>query len=80
MSKDKNKDDVKSAKRQVYLQYDGREVSLDYIETAVRDNYDSVKKGEDKPETIQIYLKPEDKKAYYVINHDFAGEIDLLTD
>jgi len=39
-----------------------------------------VKKGEDKPEDIKIYLKPEDQKAYYVINCDYAGEVDLLND
>ncbi len=62
----------------VYLQYMGREISLDEVERLVRENYDSVKKGSDQPEDIKIYLKPEDRKAYYVINCDFAGEVDLL--
>ena len=55
-------------------------ISIDAVETAVRENYDSIKKGEDTPEDIRIYLKPEDYKAYYVINSDFAGEVDLLVD
>lgn len=72
--KKKEKDIVKA----VYLQYDGQEISLEEIERLVKENYDSVKKGTDDPLDIKIYLKPEDRKAYYVINNDFAGEIDLL--
>lgn len=41
------------------------------------DDYDSVKKGEDPAVDTRIYLKPEDSKAYYVINDDYAGEIEL---
>ena len=72
--KKKEKDIVKA----VYLQYDGQEISLEEIERLVKENYDSVKKGTDDPSDIKIYLKPEDRKAYYVINNDFTGEIDLL--
>lgn len=80
MSEEKSKKDKKPVEKMIYLQFAGKEVSLLEIEAAIRDNYDSVKKGEDKPENIQIYLKPEDRKAYYVINNDFAGEVDLLVD
>ncbi len=72
--KKKEKEIVKA----VYLQYDGQEISLEEIERLVKENYDSVKNGTDDPKDIRIYLKPEDRKAYYVINNDFAGEIDLL--
>lgn len=70
----------KEAQKSIYLQYDGKEISIDAVEKAVRENYDSIKKGEDPPEDIRVYLKPEDRKAYYVINSDFAGEVDLLVD
>ena len=76
MSDEKKKEPQKA----IYLQYDGKEISIDAVETAVRENYDSIKKGDDTPEDIRIYLKPEDYKAYYVINSDFAGEVDLLVD
>lgn len=62
----------------VYLQYSRQEISLEEIERLIRENYDNAKKGEDQPEDIKIYLKPEDRKAYYVINNDYAGEVDLL--
>ena len=80
MSEEKVKKDKKSIDKSIYLQYAGQEVSIDDIIAAVREDYDTVKKGEDKPEDIKIYLKPEDRKAYYVINCDFAGEVDLLAD
>ena len=57
----------KEAQKSIYLQYDGKEISIDAVEKAVRENYDSIKKGEDPPEDIRVYLKPEDRKAYYVI-------------
>ena len=27
---------------------------------------------------IKIYVKPEDNKAYYVINKEIAGDVDLV--
>ena len=38
----------------IYLQYQGQEISIDEIRTAVRENYDAVKKGEDTPVDVQI--------------------------
>lgn len=28
--------------------------------------------------TLQLYLKPEESAAYYVINQKFAGKVDLF--
>ncbi len=75
MSEKKEKQSVVET---IYLQYAGNEVSMEEVEASVRENYESVKKGEDPPEDIKIYLKPQDHKAYYVINCDYAGEVDLL--
>ena len=85
MSEEKSKKEKKSAEETVaeetvYLQFEGKEISLEEVETAINENYDSVKKGEDEPTDIKIYLKPEDQKAYYVINCDYAGEVDILVD
>ena len=80
MSEEKIKKEKKAIAKTIYLQYAGKEISIDEVETAIRENYDSVKQGQDQPEDIKIYLKPEDRKAYYVINCDFAGEVDLLKD
>lgn len=61
----------------IFLQYGGKEICIDTVRVAVSENYDAVKKGEDPATDIKIYLKPEDAKAYYVINDDYAGEVDL---
>jgi hypothetical protein len=79
MAEEKGKKGKKSIEKTIYLQYSGHEMSIDEIESAIMENYDSVKKGEDQPEDIKIYLKPEDQKAYYVINCDYAGEVDLFS-
>ena len=78
MAEEKAKKAKKAVKKTIYLQFSGQEVSVDEIESAIMENYEMVKKGEDQPEDIKIYLKPEDKKAYYVINSDYAGEVDLF--
>lgn len=77
MAEKKGKDAVKCTET-IYLQYNGKEVCIDAVRAAIKENYESVKKGDDAAKEIEIYLKPEDAKAYYVINSDFAGEVDLL--
>lgn len=64
----------------IYLQFAGNEVPLDTVEACIKEDYTSDKKGKDPPKDVKIYLKPEDGKAYYVINEDYAGEIPLFTE
>lgn len=65
-------------KPEVFIQYQGQEaVVADAIEKAkaefVADGHrvSSIK-------SLQIYLKPEEYAAYYVINQKFAGRVDLF--
>lgn len=65
-------------KPEVFIQYQGKEaVVADAIEKAkaefVADGHrvSTIK-------TLQVYLKPEDNSAYYVINQKFAGRVDLF--
>lgn len=65
-------------KPEVFIQYQGREsVVADAIEKAkaefVADGHrvSSIK-------SLQVYLKPEEYAAYYVINEKFAGRVDLF--
>ena len=67
-----------SAKKNVVIQYQGRERSeknlLDLI------YQDMIDKGikEEEIENIDIYVKPEEYAAYYVINDKFTGRVDLF--
>ena len=65
-------------KPEVFIQYQGREaVVADAIEKAkaefVADGHrvSTIK-------SLQVYLKPEENAAYYVINRKFAGRVDLF--
>jgi len=69
----------KEIKKTVYFQYEGKEISIDEVEDTIRENYALVNNGEE-PEDIKIYLKPEDRKAYYVVNSRYQGEVNFLPD
>lgn len=63
---------------EVILQYREYEVNMDDVTERVKAHY--VAKG-NKPESIenmQIYVKPEDFTAYYVINDGVVGKVNLF--
>lgn len=69
---------VKETATEVILQYRNYEVNMDDVTERVKAHY--VAKG-NKPESIenmQIYVKPEDFTAYYVINDREAGKVNLF--
>ena len=57
----------------VKVQFGGNEYDLTDIRKAVEADYKSKFKG--KIKTIELYIKPEDKAVYYVINGDFSDKI-----
>lgn len=72
------KGETKMTTTEVILQYRNYEVNMDDVTERVKAHY--VAKG-NKPESIenmQIYVKPEDFTAYYVINDREAGKINLF--
>ena len=62
-------------KETVKIQFGGNEYDLAEIRKAVEADYKSKVKGRIK--TVEIYIKPEDKAVYYVVNGDFSDKIDL---
>ena len=62
-------------KETVKIQFGGNEYDLAEIRKAVEADYKSKVKG--KIKSIEIYIKPEDKAVYYVVNGDFSDKIDL---
>ena len=65
-------------KTEMYLQFAGKEYSQEEILQKVKDiwTYD-LNQNVDDIKDVQLYLKPEESKAYYVINGDTTGEVDL---
>lgn len=62
-------------KETVKIQFGTDEYDFAEIKKAV--DADCKKKIKGKIKTIEIYIKPEDKAAYYVVNGDFSDKIDL---
>lgn len=59
------------------LQFGENEVSMADISDKVRQSWqESGNEGELRE--IKIYVKPEDNKAYYVINGEIAGDVPLV--
>lgn len=59
----------------VKLQFGSDEYDLAEIKKAVEADYKGKFKG--RVITVEIYVKPEDKAAYYVVNSDFSDKIEL---
>ncbi|MBF1001786.1 MAG: hypothetical protein HXK91_08950 [Lachnospiraceae bacterium] len=64
-----------AAKKEFFLQYGDCEVRMSDIETRVYE--DLQKKGYAQTEirSLQVYLKPEEKVAYYVVNQKETGKV-----
>lgn len=62
-------------KETVKIQFGADEYDFTEIKKAVEADYKSKVKGGIK--TVEIYIKPEDKAVYYVVNGDFTDKIDL---
>lgn len=62
---------------EVILQYREYEVNMDAVTERVKSHY-TAKGYKDPIENMQIYVKPEDFTAYYVINDSVAGKVNLF--
>lgn len=67
----------KDAETTLCIQYQGWETTAGRVETAVREQWEKEGKDAGKIEKLDIYLKPEEKKAYYVINGLESGSVQL---
>ena len=67
-----------AAAEKVSLQYLGKDIKIDDIKEAVKKIWTGeLKKKASDLESIDLYLKPEDNAAYYVLNGSFTGKVDL---
>ena len=61
-------------KSAVYVQYAGKEVDVNAVVEAAKAAFPG-KKSDIK--SVSVYVKPEEEKAYYVINDTETGSVDL---
>lgn len=67
-----------AAKTQVIVQYQNNEVDLEKIEERVKAQFVSEGHKAGTIKKINVYVKPEEYSAYYVINEKFSGRVDLF--
>ena len=60
------------------LQYQGEDVDLDAIAEAAKAAFKAEKKRSLVTD-LKIYLKPEERAAYYVINGSFSGKLEMYS-
>ncbi|NBI11525.1 hypothetical protein D1641_16165 [Colidextribacter sp. OB.20] len=70
------KEKAQNMRPEIFVQYQGGEISMDALVDAVKANF-----HEEKKRTLitdlKLYIKPEERTAYYVVNETFEGKIPL---
>ena len=65
---------AESMKPEVFVQFQGGEISVDALADAAKDDFHQVKKRT-RVTALKLYVKPEEYTAYYVINGEHEGKI-----
>lgn len=60
------------------LQFQGSETTVEEAVEKIKSQFVSEGHRVSTIKDLQVYLKPEESAAYYVINQKFAGRIDLF--
>lgn len=63
-----------SLKPEVFVQFQESETTIDALVEAAKADFRKTKKRT-LITALKLYVKPEEKMAYYVINEDYKGEI-----
>ena len=68
----------KAADPEFYIQYMGKDVSAGDVADQIRKIWtDEMEKKPADLKQLQIYFKPEDNRAYYVINKEISGSVEI---
>lgn len=65
---------AENMKPEVYVQFQGGEISVNALAEAAKDDFHQTKKRT-RVTALKLYVKPEEFTAYYVINGDQEGKI-----
>ncbi len=71
----KEKEEVKP---EVFVQYQGNETLLANVVEKVKEDFVAAGHRVSTIKTLQVYVKPEEFAAYYVINQKYDGKINLF--
>ncbi|MDO5362151.1 MAG: DUF6465 family protein [Eubacteriales bacterium] len=68
----------KTVNTEVFVQFNGKEVyAKDVVETVKKLWTEEMGKKAEELNDLKVYIKPEENRAYYVINGDVTGCIEL---
>ncbi len=62
---------------ELHVQYGGREIAYTDLVNRIKEMWKEQGKRETSLKSLNIYVKPDEFKAYYVINEEITGEIDF---
>ncbi len=65
-----------AAKVELFIEHNGIQASANDIAKRVKADY-AAREGAADIKTLNIYVKPEDNAAYYVVNGDIEGKMEL---
>ena len=65
---------AENLKPEVFVQFQESEITVDTLAEAAKADFRKTKKRT-LITAMKLYVKPEEHKAYYVINEDYKGEI-----
>ena len=61
------------AKKNIVIQYQGRERSEQNLMDLIKE--DVLRQGVAEADITEVYIKPEEEKVFYVVNKEINGEI-----
>ena len=65
-------------KQQMILQFNGQEADISAVEASVKQAWKDAGNKMVDINSLEIYVKPEEGKAYYVVNKAVDGAVDLF--
>ena len=68
----------KEVKTVAYVQYAGSEISIEKLEAEAKKAYAALGHKEDEIETLTLYVKPEERAVYYVVNGEGSSEYKIV--
>ena len=69
---------AEAVKTTTLVQYQNKEVDMTKVEERVKAQFVSEGHKSSDIKAVNIYVKPEEYSAYYVINDKFSGRVDLF--
>lgn len=65
------------AKKNLFIQYQGKEYEQDQMMEQVRQQVIAEGMTEEEIEQIDLYVKPQEQTAFYVVNGNVTGRVQL---